>query len=76
MSTRRLVVWGSREALVEVPLGHPAVSMELQGPERMLVESDNFQIDRTRTGWTTMLLRTIHASRIAQVYAENAPGPV
>jgi hypothetical protein len=76
MSTRRLVVWGSREALVEVPLGHPAVSMELQGPERMLVESDNFQIDRTRTGWTTMLLRTIHAPRIAQVYAENAPDPV
>ncbi|MCM6773639.1 hypothetical protein NDR87_09175 [Nocardia sp. CDC159] len=71
MSKRRLVVWGNREALVDVPLGHPAVTMELQGSERMLVEADNFGIDRSRTGWTTLLLRTIHAPRIEQLYSEN-----
>lgn len=75
MSTRRLVVWGGREVLVDVPLGHPGVSMQLQGPERMQLEADNFQIDRTRTGWTTLLLRTIHAPRIAQVYSESGYRP-
>jgi|GEM_PF-5919326 len=75
MSRRRLVVWGNREALVDVPLGHPGVSMELQGPERMLIEADNFQIDRGHTGWTTLLLRTIHAPRIAQVYGESVHRP-
>jgi hypothetical protein len=73
MSRRRLVIWGNREPLVDVPLGHPAVSMELQGPERMLVEADLFRIDQTRPGWTTLLLRTIHAPRIAQVYTEGVP---
>ncbi len=71
MSNRRLIVWGNRTALVDVPLGHPAVSMELQGPERMLLEADDFAIDRSRTGWTTLLLRTLHAPRIIQVYSES-----
>jgi hypothetical protein len=75
MSGRRLVVWGNRQALVDVPLGHPAVSMQLQGPERMLIEADNVEIDRARTGWTTLLLRTIHAPRIAQVYGEGVYRP-
>ncbi|WP_068015479.1 hypothetical protein [Nocardia mexicana] len=71
MSRRRLIVWGNRTALIDVPLGHPAVTMEPQGPERMLLESDNFAIDRARSGWTTLLLRTLHAPRIAQVYREG-----
>ncbi len=75
MSRRRFVVWGNRVALVDVPLGHPAVSMELQGSERMLIEADDREIDRTRRGWTTLLLRTIHAPRIAQVYGESVYRP-
>ncbi|MBB5918531.1 hypothetical protein BJY24_007443 [Nocardia transvalensis] len=71
MSRRRLIVWGNRTAIVDVPLGHPAVTMELQGPERMLLEADDFAIDRSRTGWTTLLLRTLHAPRIIQVYEEG-----
>ncbi len=71
MSRRRLVVWGGGEALVDVPLGHPAVSVTLQDSERMLIEADNYRIDRARTGWTTLLLRTIHAPRIAHMYGES-----
>ncbi|WP_216899049.1 hypothetical protein [Nocardia alni] len=71
MSRRRLVVWGGGEVLVDVLLGHPAVSVNLQDPERMLIEADNCRIDRVRTGWTTLLLRTIHAPRITQVYGES-----
>ncbi|KZM71916.1 hypothetical protein AWN90_37300 [Nocardia terpenica] len=74
MSRRRLIVWGNRVALVDVPLGHPSVTMELQGRERMLLEADNSGIDRTRTGWTTLLLRTIHAPRVAQLYSESGTG--
>ncbi|WP_187684438.1 hypothetical protein [Nocardia wallacei] len=71
MSRRRLIVWGNGTALVDVPLGHPAVTMEHQGPERMLLEADDFAVNRSRTGWTTLMLRTIHAPRIIQVYAEG-----
>ncbi|WP_156959626.1 hypothetical protein [Nocardia sp. BMG51109] len=71
MSRRRLIVWGNRTALVDVPLGHPGVTMELQSSERMLLEADDFAIDRSRTGWTTLLLRTLHAPRIVQVYREG-----
>ena len=76
MSRKRLVIWGNREALVDVWLGHPAVTMELQGSERMLVEADRGAIDPIRTGWTTLLLRTIHAPRIAQLYADGLPRSV
>lgn len=76
MSNRRLVIWGNREVLVDVWLGHPGVTMELQGSERMLVEADNARIDPVRTGWTTLLLRTIHAPRVAQVFTEGLPHTV
>ena len=72
VSGRRLIVWGNRTALVHVALGHPAVTMQPQGPERLLLEADNFAIDQCRTGWTTLMLRTLHAPRILQVYAERA----
>ncbi|WP_153340943.1 hypothetical protein [Nocardia aurantia] len=70
LSRRRLVIWGNGEALVEVPLGHPALTLDLRGPEQMLVEVDLGAACPTGTGWMTLLLRTLHGPRIAQVYGD------
>jgi hypothetical protein len=70
LSRRRLVLWGNREVLIDVPLGHPALTLDLRGPEQMLVEVDLGAVNPTATGWMTLLLRTLHGPRIAQVYGD------
>ncbi|MCX4097552.1 hypothetical protein [Nocardia sp. alder85J] len=70
LSRRRLVIWGNRQTLVEAPLGHPGLTVDLRGPEQVSVEVDQFAIGQAGSGWMTLLLRTLQGPRIAQVYGD------
>ncbi|RMI32930.1 hypothetical protein [Nocardia stercoris] len=57
LTQRRLLIFGNRQALIDVPLGHPAVVLQQQDADRLLVEVDNGRL-AGKPGWTTALLRS------------------